>query len=68
MVILHEVAKKAEERSGPRFLTSPTQSEPEYIDDDGEGIVEAKDGVELPERPSTCGERGKGIVEAEEAV
>ncbi|XP_068314321.1 putative disease resistance protein RGA3 [Pyrus communis] len=38
------------------------------FDDDGEGIVEVEDVVELPERPSTSGERGKGIVEAEEAV
>ncbi|CAN6583182.1 unnamed protein product [Malus baccata var. baccata] len=32
-------------------------------DDDGEGIVEAEDAVELPERPSTS-----GIVETEDAV
>ncbi|TQD98485.1 hypothetical protein C1H46_015940 [Malus baccata] len=34
---------------------------PKYFDfdDDGEGIVEAEDAVELPERPSTSGERVK---------
>ncbi|XP_050159565.1 disease resistance protein RGA2-like isoform X2 [Malus sylvestris] len=45
---------------------------PEYSDsdDEGEGIVEADDVVELPERPSTSDsdDEGEGIVEAEEAV
>ncbi|TQD78501.1 hypothetical protein C1H46_035930 [Malus baccata] len=39
-------------------------------DDKGEGIVEAEDAVELPERPSTSDsdDDGEGIVEAEDAV
>ncbi|KAM2066656.1 hypothetical protein ACFX1T_043104 [Malus domestica] len=45
---------------------------PEYSDsdDEGEGMAEAEDAVELPERPSTSDsdDEGEGIVEAEDAV
>ncbi|TQD68598.1 hypothetical protein C1H46_045869 [Malus baccata] len=45
---------------------------PEYSDsdDEGEGMAEAEDAVELPERPSTSDsdDEGEGIVEADDAV
>ncbi|CAN6721641.1 unnamed protein product [Malus baccata var. baccata] len=40
----------------PNIIVFPAYSD---SDDDSEGIVEAKDAVELPERPSTFGERVK---------